>query len=527
MSNDPEQEYFSDGITEDITTDLSKISSLFVISRNSAFTYKGKAAKVQDICREMGVRYVLEGSVRKAGERLRISAQLIDATTDHHLWAERYDRPLTDIFTVQDEVVQKIVTTLKLQLTLQEQGVIVRRHTDNLEAYDAFLRGIDCFWRLTKEGNAQARQMWEKALALDPQYAEAYTWLGATYRMEWLFCWSTDPQTLDRALTLAHQALALDDSLPIAHTLLSYVYANQQQYAQAIDEGERAIVLDPNSADSYACQAEILISAGRPEEALSAVEQAMRLNPRCPAFYLIILGSACFLTGRYAQAIATLKEVISRSPNLMPAHLHLALSYMQQWDAQQNPDGQNLELALAAAQRVLALNDSLYFSHKLLGYVFLCQKQYDLALAEMERAVALAPTEAGAYAAMADTLSRVGRTEEALEAAARALRLKSSLIVDEHLDGVGRACSLAGKPEEAIAPLKQCLLRYPNWLDIHLTLAAVYSELDKDAEAQAEITEVLRLNPKFSLKVHRERVPIKDPTVLEHHISLLRKAGLE
>src|SRR5437867_5509486 len=171
MSNDPEQEYFSDGITEDITTDLSRISSLFVISRNSAFTYKGKAAKAQDVSREMGVRYILEGSVRKAGGRIRITAQLIDATTDHHLWSQRYDRPLQDIFVLQDEIVQKIVTTLRLQLTLQEQGWVVRKHTDNLEAYDAFLRGVEYLFRFTKEANTQARQQYEKAITLDPRYA--------------------------------------------------------------------------------------------------------------------------------------------------------------------------------------------------------------------------------------------------------------------------------------------------------------------------------------------------------------------
>ena len=153
MSKDPEQEYFSDGLTEVLTGDLSKISSLFVIARNSAFTYKGKAAKVQDVGREMGVRYVLEGSVQKADQRVRITVQLIDATTGYHLWSEQYDRPLTDIFTLQDEIVQKIVTTLKLQLTLQEQGWIVRKHTNNLEAYDAFLRGVEYFSRYTKEAN--------------------------------------------------------------------------------------------------------------------------------------------------------------------------------------------------------------------------------------------------------------------------------------------------------------------------------------------------------------------------------------
>src|SRR5712691_5953536 len=174
MSQDPGQDYFSDGLTDVLTSDLSQISSLFVIARNSAFTYKGKAVKVQDVGREMGVRYVLEGSVLKAEGQVRITAQLIDATTGYHLWSERYDRPLQNILRLQDEIVQKIVTTLKLQLTLQEQGYLVRKHTDNLEAYDLLLRGIEPFFRFTQETNAQVRQLFEKAVALDPQYAEAY-----------------------------------------------------------------------------------------------------------------------------------------------------------------------------------------------------------------------------------------------------------------------------------------------------------------------------------------------------------------
>jgi len=285
MSKDPEQEYFSDGLTETLTGDLSKISSLFVIARNSAFTYKGKAVKVQEVGREMGVRYVLEGSVQKAAQRVRITVQLIDATTGYHLWSEQYDRPLTDIFTLQDEIVQKIVTTLKLQLTLQEQGWIVRKQTNNLEAYDAFLRGVEYFSRYTKETIAQTRQLYEKAIALDPQYADAYAWLSYTYWREWVSRVSTDPQTLERALTLVHQALALDDSLPIAHSLLGYVQAQQQQYDQAIAEEERAIALDPNNADSYARQADVLNLAGRSEDALRSMEQAMRLNPRYPPWY--------------------------------------------------------------------------------------------------------------------------------------------------------------------------------------------------------------------------------------------------
>src|SRR5882672_1269158 len=198
MSEDPKQDYFSDGLTEDLTSDLSKISSLFVIARNSAFTYKGKAVKVQDVSKELGVRYVLEGSVRRADNQVRITAQLIDATTGGHLWSERYDRPLQDIFALQDEVVRKIVTTLKLQLTLQEQGILVRKATDNLEAYDYYLRGVEYYNSVTKETNAQARQMFEKALELDPKYAEAYAFLGGTYLREWILQWSQDSQALEQ-----------------------------------------------------------------------------------------------------------------------------------------------------------------------------------------------------------------------------------------------------------------------------------------------------------------------------------------
>jgi TolB-like protein/Flp pilus assembly protein TadD len=526
MSKDPEQEYFSDGLTEVLTGDLTRISGLFVIARNSAFTYKGKAVKVQDVGREMGVRYVLEGSVLKADNQVRITAQLIDATTGHHLWSERYDRPLEDIFALQDEIVQKIVTTLKLQIPLREQGYLVRKSTDNLEAYDAILRGMEYFWRTTKEGNVQARQMYEKALALDPQYAEAYAWLGLTYWLEWVWRWSADPQTLERALALAQQAVALDDSLPIAHSVLSLVYVLQQQYDQAIAEVERAIALDPNNADSYIVQAEALNWAGRPEEALLAVKQAMRLNPRYPPDYLRELGWTYNLTGRYAEAIAAAKEAISRSPDHLATHLILASSYLWQWVCQQSPAAQTLEPTVASGQRALALNDSFYWSHIHLGYIYLYQQQYEQALAEMKRGVALAPNDAWSYAALAEVLSRVGRTEDALEAAAQALRLKFA-VVDFHLASIGAAYAVAGRYEEAQAPLQRYLSRYPNFLPGHLMLAAVYSELGKDAEARAETAEVLRINPEFSLEVHRQRMPIKDPAVLERHLAALRRAGLK
>jgi adenylate cyclase len=251
MSEDLQQAYFSDGITEVLTADLSRISSLFVIARNTAFTYKGKATNVQDVGRELGVRYALEGSVQKTSEQVRIVAQLIDTTTGGHLWSERYDRPFADIFAFQDDIVRKIVTTLRLQLSLIEQGALVHKTTDSVEAYDTFLRAYEYCCRLTQEANLKGRQLYEKAVALDPLYADAYAALGGTYLTEWVYQWSQDPQTLQRALELTQKAVAIDDSVPAAYGVLGSVHLFRQQYDQAIAAAERSIALNPNFADGY------------------------------------------------------------------------------------------------------------------------------------------------------------------------------------------------------------------------------------------------------------------------------------
>jgi len=329
MSDDPKQEYFSDGITEDLITDLSKISGLFVIARNSVFQYKGKPVDVKNISRKLGVRYVLEGSVRKASKKVRINAQLIDATTGGHLWAERYDRDLRDIFALQDEVTQRIVTALLVKLTKDEQERVVDKGTDSLEAYDFSLRGWDYFFRFTKEANAQAREMFERAIDIDPQYALAYSELGWTYWMEWAFGWSQDPQSLERSFELAQRAISLDDSLFKAHSLLGKIYLWKKQHDHAIAELEKTIALNPNNADGIAGLGEILCFAGRPKEAVAVLKKAIRLNPIPPVWYFHSLGHAYFLTGRYEEAITALKRVLNRNPNFWPAHIYLAASYIE------------------------------------------------------------------------------------------------------------------------------------------------------------------------------------------------------
>jgi adenylate cyclase len=324
MSGDPAQEYFVDGITEDLIADLSKISGLFVIARHSAFTYKGRAVKVQEVGRELGVRYVLEGSVRKADNRVRITAQLVEAGTGGHLWAERYDRDLEDIFAVQDEVAHKIVGALEVKLVKGERERGSRKDTDNLEAYDCMLRGNEQFFRLTQEGVAQARAMFQRAIELDPDYASAYAWLARAHVYDWIVGWNFSfEQTVERGFELAQKAVALDDTLPYGHSMLGWAHLWKKQHEPAIAEGERAVALDPNDADAHAWLAMSLSWAGRPEEAMRLIAKAMRHNPHYPVVYLFIVGHAYFVMERYEESIAALRRSVVRNPDFLPGHLFL------------------------------------------------------------------------------------------------------------------------------------------------------------------------------------------------------------
>ena len=330
MSTDPEQEYFGDGITDDIITDLSKLSDLFVIARNSTFTYKGRAVKVADVGRELGVQHVLEGRVRKAGNRIRINVQLLDACSGGHVWAERYDCELTNIFDLQDEIAQKIVFALKVTLTPEEQARFRQAPTTNFDAYDCYLRGLDCFHLYSPLGMSQARHLFERALTLDPQYAGAYASLGLVCAMEWSFQWHLDGvATLSQAATYVQKAVTLDPGLPLAHRILGMIFLWQKRYDQAVEESQRALALDPNSADGYAYLGFLFSFMGRSVEGLKAVQTAMRLNPYDPASYEIPLAASYYFAQRHEEAVQTLQQTISRAPDLLSAHLFLASLYSE------------------------------------------------------------------------------------------------------------------------------------------------------------------------------------------------------
>ncbi len=330
ISGDPEQDYFSDGITDDLITDLSRVSGLFVIARNSVFTYKGAPVRVQQIGRELGVTHVVEGSVRRAGGRVRINTQLVDASSGRQLWADRYDRDLTDVFALQDEVVQKIVSALAVRLTAGEEARLDRAAKVDPEAYDLLLRGLARFRRFTPEDNAAAREFFLRAIAVDPGFARAHADLAWSHGIDTAFGWTDDSDaSLKQAIENAENALALDDSVPQVHMAFANIYRRQQNAEASIAAARRAIALDPNSADGYAQLANSLIYGGQPEAALKAVDSAARLNPRNPFFFRYILGRARFQMGDYEDAAAILLSVLERNPDFFPARLTLAAAYGQ------------------------------------------------------------------------------------------------------------------------------------------------------------------------------------------------------
>ncbi len=329
LSGDQEQEYVADGITENIITALSKTPKMFVIASNSVFTYKGKPVKVQQVAEEMGVRYVLEGSFQRSGDRLRINAQLIDAIEGHHLWAERYDRDVKDMFAIQDEITMKIVIGMEVKLTEGEAARAHAKGTVNLEAYLKDLQGREHLRKVTKDDNMLARKLLEEAIALDPNFPSPYVGLAYTYMVAVPRGWSDSPRrSLAKADELAQKAIALDDSLDMAHALVGRLYCYKRQYEKAISEGERAIALSPNNSSNMAMLAGILMLAGKAEDAVKWAEKAVRINPKPPLLYMFILGSAYGDAGRYEDAIKTYKKVVKQNPNFDLVPVRLPAVYM-------------------------------------------------------------------------------------------------------------------------------------------------------------------------------------------------------
>jgi adenylate cyclase len=333
MSGSPEQEYFCDGITDQIITSLSIIPRLFVIARNSTFVYKGKAVKVQKIAEDLGVRYVLEGSVQRSEGRIRILVQLIDATKGIHLWSERYDRDLKDLFALQDEIAKQIMTALQVKLTEGEHASGVAGSTSNLKALECFWRSEEHFFRFTKEDNAAARQWAQKAIELDPKFSAAWAQMGWTYLWDVNFGWSQSPvQSMERASECAQKAMGLSDSCAKAYSLMGYINLLNRKFDEAIENGEKAVSINPNDPIILNALAAIMHFNGKFDESIALVKKSMRLCPYYPATFLIQLSMSYFLAGRYEEALAASELMLARahkgefSPFM--AHTSLAEAYI-------------------------------------------------------------------------------------------------------------------------------------------------------------------------------------------------------
>jgi TolB-like protein/class 3 adenylate cyclase len=330
LSDDPQQGYFADGVAEDLMTDLSRISGLSVASRNSAFVYKGKSVDLRDVGRELGVRHVLEGSVRRAGDKLRINVQLIDATTGSHVWAERYEGSQADIFALQDQVTKAVVAALALKLTPGEQAVMGQRETQAPEAYDAFLRGWEHYQRTTPEDFLKAIPYFEKGIALDPDYGRAHAALAMVYFRSYDQRWvGMLGMTADDAFRKARDHLKLAQTRPsaLSHQLAGNISRERGWHDDAFKEFAAAIALEPNDPWSYADLAFALIQAGKPAEALTQIETAIRLDPSPPPIFVFYRGLALFVQDRNDEAAKAFEEAFRLSPQAPWVGLFLASAY--------------------------------------------------------------------------------------------------------------------------------------------------------------------------------------------------------
>jgi adenylate cyclase len=329
MSGDPKQEYLSDGITDELTTTLSKVPDLFVISRTSAFAYKNKLVKVKQVAEELGVRYVLEGSVQRSGDRVRVIAQLIDAVAGDHLWAERYERDLKELFELQDDLTIKIITALRIKLIAGEDAKrLAGGKTENLQYIEKKFEAMSYLREMNKESNAKAKQIFKELINMEPELFNAYAGLATANLMDvWLGASSSPRESLGEAIKLCNKAIALDESQDVPHAILGHIYAMMRQYDKAIEEGQRAVAINPNSAGAYVWLGMSLTYAGRPEEAVEMIKKGMRLSPFSPAYFMQNLGNAYREAGLYEEAITEYKKCIKREPKNIMGHSLLAMTF--------------------------------------------------------------------------------------------------------------------------------------------------------------------------------------------------------
>jgi TolB-like protein/Flp pilus assembly protein TadD len=546
MSGDPEQEYFSDGITDDLITDLSKIHGLFVIARNSTFTYKGKSVKAPQIAKELGVRYILEGSVRKEGAQVRINAQLIDATTGHHLWAERYDGNLGDIFDLQDRFTQKIASALAVKLTADDEFLLAHKGTDNIEAYDAYLQGLRHQHRDTRDDIVKAVSSFKRAIELDPEYPEAHAALSLAYQHIVGRAWEKDLELKGaRSLAQKHLQIAMKNPTPLAHRMNSRALLYyEHRHEKSIAEAERALALDPNDASSYWYLARALSFSGRHAEAIKLYEKAMRLNPYYPGWYPYFLGVAQYCLERYEDAASSQERAFRVNPN--SSAWWLAAAYAQLGREEEAADvltkyikkrkwkyGTPVETTFEywPFKDPIDLDrfaDGLLKAGLPRPWNPVYRRHYAEALAEAERALSMNPDNAEAQLTMGETLILVGRSSEAVSFIKKAMELNPNYPPFYlHLLALAHFC--LEEYDQALVSLKthnQSDTKESKWL-----LAATYGYIGRKQEASEVLQNYMKklkftgFTVKSALKY--ANYAFKDPKDTERFAEGLRKAGLK
>jgi len=330
LSDDPKQEYFVDGMTDDLITDLSKIQGLMVISRTSSFAYRGKSEDVRSIAKALNVRYIVEGSVRRANNKIRINAQLIDAKSGHHVWAERYDYAIEDIFTLQDQFTGQVVKALESQLDTKNFRVVFSRATTNLKAYDLFLQGSGIFQRFSKDDTYLAREYFQQAIALDPEFARAYAMLAWTYVFEYTNGWAASPKiALQQGMDIANKSISLDSRSAVAHFVRGLVHRERKEFDEALVEAKLSIEIEPSYANGHVLTATLHYYAGEPEEGLKMLDIASALNPLHPSNYPFHRGQALFILKRYEEAIEAFEFGLNQNPASQRLRVWSAATYVQ------------------------------------------------------------------------------------------------------------------------------------------------------------------------------------------------------
>ena len=525
ISGDPKEDYLSDGITEQIITALSKTPKMLVIARNSVFTYKGKPVMVQQVSEELGVRYVLEGSVQKEGDQLRITAQLIDAKTGNHLWAERYDRDLKDLFNLQDDITKNVITALQVKLTLGDSARIYGEGTANLEVHLKAMKGLAYVRRFNKDDHKIAQRLFGEAIELDPNYANAYVLLATTYYNEVNFGWTDTPaKSLEKAMELAKKAISLDEQNAGAYMVFANVYLNTGQFKKAEAAQEKALSLDPDNSYINALCGRVLFLMGKFKEAIGVIKKAMRIDPKPPSWYLQHLGLSYFYTGQNEEAIAGYRKWVSREPKNTEAHGLLGGAFV----AAGQP-----EEAIAMFERALSLNpnDPVWYSC-LLSVARLGAGQPEAAITMLREALSRDPKNAELLLWLSVALTSEGKYEEALSMVKKAISFKKmspSFTPDaDFYCFLGVPYLMMSQYEEAIAAGKKTISLWPEHVYGHILLTAAYNMSGGMEDARAEAAEVLKINPKITLEdIAKNGYLIYRKADKERFINALRKAGLK